>query len=58
MYADKTIIVNGEEKVSSKLMKLKVFKDTKNCSVVDLDIGDETDYSPLLDVIEADIKKI
>jgi len=58
MYADKTIIVNGAEKVSSKLMKLKVFKDAKNCSVVDLNHGEETDYSPLLDAIENGIKKI
>jgi starch synthase len=58
MYADKTIIVNGAEKVSSKLMKLKVFKDAKNCSVVDLDYGENTDYSPLLNAIELGIKKI
>ena len=57
-YADKTIVVNGAEKVSSKLMKLKVFKDAKNCSIVDLDYGDNTDYSPLLDAIELAIKKI
>jgi len=58
MYADRTVIVNGEEKVSSKLMKLKVFKDAKNCSTVDLDYGDNTDYSPLLDEIDKLIKKI
>lgn len=58
MYADKTIIVNGAEKVSSTLMKLKVFKDAKNCSVVDLDYGENTDYSPLLNAIELGIKKI
>jgi starch synthase len=58
LYADKTIIVNGAEKVSPKLKKLKVFKDAKNCSVVDLDYGDNTDYAPLLDAIELGIKKI
>ena len=58
MYADKTIIVDGEENVSSKLMKLKVFKDAKNCSAVNLNIEEQTDYSPLLDAIDASIKKI
>lgn len=58
MYADKTIIVNGEENISSKLMKLKVFKDAKNCSAVNLNIEEQTDYSPLLDAIDASIKKI
>jgi starch synthase len=57
-YADKTIVVNGSENISSNLMKLKVFKDAKNCSIVNLDHGEETDYSPLLDAIEQGIKKI
>ncbi|MEC7779178.1 MAG: hypothetical protein VX678_01695, partial [Candidatus Neomarinimicrobiota bacterium] len=57
MFADKTIIINGEKnKISSKLMKLKMFKDSKKCSVVDLSGGDEVDYSPLFDKIDRTIK--
>ncbi|MEE3241510.1 MAG: glycogen/starch synthase [Candidatus Neomarinimicrobiota bacterium] len=57
MFADKTIIINGEKnKISSKLMKLKIFKDSKKCSVVDLSGDDEVDYSPLFDKIDRTIK--
>ena len=40
----------------SKLMKLKIFKDSKKCSVVDLSGDDEVDYSPLFDKIDRTIK--
>ncbi len=57
MFADKTIIVNGERsKISSRLMKLKIFKDSKKCSIVDLSGDDEVDYSPLFDKIDRAIK--
>jgi len=59
MFADKTIIVNGENnKISSKLMKLKIFKDSKKCSIVNLDGGEEIDYSPLFNAIDSAIKSI
>ena len=57
MFADKTIIVNGEKNnISSRLMKLKIFKDSKKCSRVNLSGGDEIDYSPLLDKIDRTVK--
>ena len=57
MFADKTIIVNGEKSnISSRLMKLKIFKDSKKCSKVNLSGGDEIDYSPLLDKIDRTVK--
>ena len=57
MFADKTIIVNGEKSnISSRLMKLKIFKDSKKCSRVNLSGGDEIDYSPLLDKIDRTVK--
>ena len=57
MFADKTIIVNGEKSnISSRLMKLKIFKDSKKCSTVDLSGGDEIDYSPLFNQIDRAVK--
>ena len=57
MYADRTIIVNTEgNNISSKLMKLKVFKDSKSCSLVDLKGGDDIDYTPLFDAVDNAIK--
>lgn len=59
MFADKTIIVNGEKnKISSKLMELKIFKDSKKCSIVNLKGGEGIDYSPLFDAIDSAIKVI
>ena len=37
-------------------MKLKIFKDSKKCSRVNLSGGDEIDYSPLLDKIDRTVK--
>ena len=57
MYADKTIIVNSEgNNISSKLMKLKVFKNSKNCSVANLKSGDDIDYTPLFSAVDDAIK--
>ena len=59
MFADKTIIINGEKnKISSKLMKLKIFKDSKKCSIVNLKGSEEIDYSPLFNAIDSAIKVI
>ena len=57
MYADRTIIINSEgNNISSKLMKLKVFKDSKSCSVVDLKGGDDINYDPLFNAVNNAIK--
>ena len=53
MYADKTIVVNSKgSNISSKLMKLKVFKDSKNCSVVNLKSGEDVEYDPLFEAVD------
>ena len=56
-YADATIIIDDEEKVSGNIMKSKIFKDSKTCSSVDL-TKSEGDYSALLDEIERVIKSL
>ena len=59
MYADKTIVINDEgNSISSKLMKLKVFKDSKNCSVVNIEDSENIDYTPLFDELDNTIKTI
>ena len=56
-YADATIIVNDEEKISGKIMKSKVFKDSKKLSSVDL-LKSESSNNALLDEIERVIKNL
>ena len=56
-YADATIIVNDEEKISGKIMKSKVFKDSKTLSTVDL-LKSESSNNALLDEIERVIKNL
>ena len=57
MYADRTIVVNSEgNNISSRLMKLKVFKNSKNCSVVNLKSSENIDYTPLFDAVDDAIK--
>ena len=56
-YADATIIVNDEEKISGKIMKSKVFKDSKKLSSVDLSKS-ESSNNALLDEIERVIKNL
>lgn len=57
MYADRTIVINREgNNISSRLMKLKVFKDSKNCSVVNLKGGEDVEYAPLFDAVDDAIK--
>ena len=57
MYADRTIVINREgNNISSRLMKLKVFKDSKNCSVVNLKGGEDIEYTPLFDAVDNAIK--
>ena len=53
--ADATIIIDDEEKISTKIMKTKIFKDSKTCSSVDLSKS-EGDSSNLLNEIEKVIK--
>jgi starch synthase len=55
--ADATIIVDDDEKISTKIMKTKIFKDSKNCSSIKLN-KDEYNASNLLNEIEKVIKKI
>ena len=40
------------------LMELKIFKDSKKCSIVNLKGGEGIDYSPLFDAIDSAIKVI
>ena len=56
-YADATIIVNDEEKISGKIMKSKVFKDSKTLSSVNLLKSESSNYA-LLDEIERVIKNL
>ena len=56
-YADSTIVIDDEEKVSGNIMKSKVFKDSKSCFSVDL-TKSENDYSALLEEIEKVIKAL
>ena len=56
-YADATIIVDDEEKVSGNIMKSNIFKNSKSCSTVDLTKSDG-DSSALLDEIEKVIKAL
>jgi len=59
MYANKTIVVNSKgNNISSRLMKLKVFKDSKNCSIVDIESGENVDYTPLFDELDNAVKTI
>jgi hypothetical protein len=39
-------------------MKLKIFKDSKKCSIVNLKGSEEIDYSPLFNAIDSAIKVI
>lgn len=55
--ADATIVIDDEEKVSTKIMKTKIFKDSKKCSSVDLSNSDG-DFSELLNEIEKVIKEL
>ena len=55
--ADATIVVDNEEKFTKKIMKTKIFKDSKNCSWVDLS-KTEGDSSSLLLEVEKVIKEI
>jgi starch synthase len=54
---DATIVIDDEEKVSTKIMKTKIFKDSKKCSSVDLSNSDG-DFSELLNEIEKVIKEL
>ena len=56
-YADATIVIDNEEKFSSKIMKSKIFKDSNNCTSVDLSKSDG-DSSKLLIELEKIIKGI
>jgi len=56
-YANATIIIDDEEKVSGNIMKSNVFKNSKSCSTVDLTKSDG-DSSALLDEIEKVIKAL
>ena len=56
-YADATIVIDDEEKVSGNIMKSNVFKNSKSCSTVDLTKSDG-DTSALLDEIEKVIKAL
>ena len=56
-YADATIVIDHEEKVSAKIMKTKIFKDSKKCSSVDLSKS-EGDSSDLMNEIEKVVKKL
>ena len=55
--ADATIVIDDEEKVSAKIMKTKIFKDSKKCSSVDLSKS-EGDSSDLLNEIEKVVKNL
>ena len=56
-YADATIVIDDEVKVSGNIMKSNIFKNSKSCSTVDLTKSDG-DSSALLDEIEKVIKDI
>ena len=56
-YADATIVIDDEEKVSGNIMKSNIFKNSKSCSTVDLTKSDG-DSSALLDEIEKVIKAL
>jgi len=56
-YANATIVIDDEEKVSGNIMKSNVFKNSKSCSTVDLTKSDG-DSSALLDEIEKVIKAL
>jgi len=59
MYANKTIVINNKgNNISSRLMKLKVFKDSKNCSIVNIKDSENIDYTPLFDELDNAIKTI
>tara|TARA_B100000902_G_C27173868_1_gene845298 strand:+ start:326 stop:1129 length:804 start_codon:yes stop_codon:yes gene_type:complete len=55
--ADATIIIDDDEKISTKIMKTNIFKDSKNCSSIKLNT-DEDSSSELLNEIEKVIKNI
>ena len=54
-FADATIVIDDEEKVSGNIMKSNIFKNSKSCSTVDL-TKSNGDSSALLDEIEKVIK--
>ena len=54
--ADATIIIDDEEKISKSLMKTKVFKSSRNCSIVDL--KDDEKSINLLNEIDEVSKKL
>ncbi len=56
-YADATIIIDDDEKISGKIMKTKVFKDSKTCSSIDL-INSDGKNDILLEEIEKVIKNL
>ena len=54
-YANATIIIDDEEKVSGNIMKSNIFKNSKSCSSVEL-INSNGDSIALLNEIEKVIK--
>ena len=56
-FADATIVIDDEEKVSGNIMKSNIFKNSKSCSTVDL-TKSNGDSSALLDEIEKVIKAL
>ena len=57
-YADATLLVDNDEKFSNKIMKTKVFKDSKTCSMIDLSKKEDEKSSLLLEKIEKVIKSL
>ena len=56
-YADATIVIDDEEKVSGNIMKSNIFKSSKSCSSIDLTKSDG-DSTALLNKIEKVIKAL
>mgnify|MGYP003307072839 FL=1 len=56
-YADETIVIDDEEKVSGNIMKSNIFKNSKSCSSIDLTKSDG-DSTTLLNKIEKVIKAL
>ena len=57
-YADATLLVDNDEKFSNKIMKTKVFKDSKTCSMIDISKKEDEKSSLLLEKIEKVIKSL
>ena len=56
-YAEETIVIDDEEKVSGNIMKSNIFKSSKSCSSIDLTKSDG-DSTTLLNKIEKVIKAL